>query len=162
MLESFMRLPKSPPPANHRHVQQGDLPSSQIYTLDPVPRSRLAGCVLAVLLSGWMLAVPIALIDRLKDAPGPGTAVLTGGIIASALVTAGLGGFRFFNARDVRKRSSGALIAALAAAVTAAAASALLPEYGLLLAVPGLLAGVPALVALARDHRRHPAPGTRN
>jgi len=157
MLESFMRLPKSPPPANHRHVQQGDLPSGQIYTLDPVPKSRLAGCVLAVLLSGWMLAVPIALIDRLKDAPGPGTAVLTAGIIAFALVTAGLGGFRFFNARDVRRRLSGALIAALTATVVAAAASAFLPEYGLLLAVPGLLAGVPALIALIRDARRPPA-----
>ncbi len=157
-----MRLPKSTPPANHRHVQQGDLPSGQIYTLDPVPLSRVAGCVLAVLLSGWMLAVPIALIDRFKDAPGPGTAILTAGIIAFALLTAGLGGFRFFNARDVRRRLSGALIAALAATVTAAAASALLPEYGLLLAVPGLLVGVPALVALARDHRRHPAPSSRN
>ncbi|SDS65366.1 hypothetical protein SAMN04489743_0536 [Pseudarthrobacter equi] len=154
MLESFMRLPKSTPPANHRHVQQGDLPSGQIYTLDPVPKSRLAGCILAVLLSAWMLAVPIALIDRLKDAPGPGTAVLTGGIIAFALVTAGLGGFRFFNARDVRKRLSGALIAALAAAVTAAAVSAFLPRYGLLLAVPAAVAGVPALILLIRDARR--------
>ena len=162
MLESFMRLPKSPPPANHRHVQQADLPAGQIYTLGPVPRSRVAGCVLAVLLSAWMLAVPIALIDRLKDAPGPGAGFLTGSIITFAAVTAGLGGFRFFNARDVRRRLSGALIAALVAAVTAAAASALLPEYGLLLAVPGLLAGVPGLVALVGDHRRHRAAGTRN
>lgn len=93
-----MRLPKSPPPADHRHVQQADLPAEQIYTLGPVPRSRVAGCVLAVLV----------------------------------------------------------------AAVTAAAASALLPEFGLLLAVPGLLAGVPALVALVGDHRRHRAAGSRN
>jgi hypothetical protein len=159
MLESFMRLPRPTPPANHRHVQEGDLSSAQIYTPDPAPKGRLAGCVLAVLVSAWMLAVPVALIDRFRDTPGAGAGIMTGIVIACALATAGLGGFRFFNAGDVRKRFSVALIAALAATVAAAAATAALPEYGLLLAVPGVVAGVPALIVLARDHRRHRPQG---
>ncbi|WP_457947567.1 hypothetical protein ACTAQI_17590 [Pseudarthrobacter sp. alpha12b] len=154
MLENTARPSQPPPPAAHRHVQQADLPSEQIYTLAPVPRARLTGCVLAVLLSGWMLAVPIALIDQLRDAPGPGVAVVSGSIIVFAVVTAGLGGFRFFNARDRRRALSLALIAALAASVIAAVTSASQPGYGLLLAVPAVLAGVPALIALIRDARR--------
>ena len=101
-----------------------------------------------------MLAVPIALIDRLKDASGPGIMAISGLVIAFAVVTAGLGGFRFFNARDSRRLLSLGLIAALAAAVIAAILSAFQPEYGLLLAVPAMVAGIPALIALARDTRR--------
>jgi len=154
MLENTARPSQPPPPAAHRHVQQADLPSEQIYTQPPVPKGRLAGCVLAVLLSGWMLAVPIALIDRLKDASGPGVTAISGIVVVFAVVTAGLGGFRFFNARDSRRLLSLALIAALAATVVAAILSAFQPEYGLLLAVPAVVAGVPALMALARDARR--------
>ncbi|MGN6440940.1 MAG: hypothetical protein ACTHL6_03450 [Arthrobacter sp.] len=101
-----------------------------------------------------MLAVPIALIDRLKDASGPGVTAISGIVVVFAVVTAGLGGFRFFNARDSRRLLALVLIAALAASVVAAILSAFQPEYGLLLAVPAVVAGFPALMALARDARR--------
>jgi len=101
-----------------------------------------------------MLAVPVALIDQLKDAPGPGPAIVSGTVIALAVATAGLGGFLFFNARDRRRPWSVALIGALAASVIAAVMSATQPGYGLLLAVPAIVAGVPALIALARDASR--------
>lgn len=155
-----MRLPRPTPPANQRHVQQSDLPPEQIHTLDPVPRGRLAGCVASVLLGAWMLAVPVALIDSLKEAPGAG--LVTAIVIACAASTAGLGGFLFFNARDHRRPWPIALITALAAAVAAALGSASQPVYGLLLAVPAVVAGVPALIALARDagRSRHRAPGS--
>lgn len=80
--------------ANHRHVQQSDLPPEQIHTLDPVPKGRLAACVIAFLLGSWMLAVPVALIDQLKDAAGPGPAIVSGIVIALGVAIAGLGGFR--------------------------------------------------------------------
>lgn len=149
-----MRLPRPTPPANHRHAQQSDLPPEQIHTQNPVPKGRLAACVIAFLLGSWMLAVPVALIDQLKDAAGPGPAIVSATVIALGVATAGLGGFRFFNARDVRKRLSVALIGALAASVMAAVISATQPAYGLLLAAPAVVAGVPALIALARDARR--------
>ncbi|MFB0839065.1 hypothetical protein ACETK3_13760 [Arthrobacter sp. E44] len=154
MLENTARPSQPPPPAAHRHVQQADLPPEQIHTQPPIPKGRLAGCVLAVLLGGWMLAVPVGLIDRLKDASGPGVAVISGIVILTAVATAGLGGFRFFNARDRRRWLSLALIAALAAAVIAAILSASQPDFGLLLAAPAVAAGVPALMALIRDARR--------
>ena len=149
-----MRLPRPTPPANHRHVQQSDLPPEQIHTLDPLPRGRLAACVTAFLLGSWMLAVPVALIDQLKDAPGPGPAIVSGIVIALGVATAGLGGFLFFNARDRRRPWSVALIGTLAASVIAAVMSATQPAYGLLLTAPAIVAGVPALIALARDARR--------
>ncbi|MFF2346714.1 hypothetical protein [Pseudarthrobacter sp. NPDC058119] len=154
MLESFMRLPRPTPPANHGHVQQSDLPPEQIHTLDPVPRGRLAACVIAFLLGSWMLAVPVALIDQLKDAPGPGAAIVSGIVIALGVATAGLAGFLFFNARDRRRPLSFALIAALAGTIGAALVSATSPGYGWLLAFPAIVAGIPALLALARDARR--------
>ncbi|MDQ0771109.1 peptidoglycan/LPS O-acetylase OafA/YrhL [Pseudarthrobacter defluvii] len=154
MLESFMHLPRPTPPANHRHVQQSDLPAEQIYTLVPAPKGRLAGCVIAFLLGSWMLAVPVALIDQLKNAPGPAAGIVSGIVIALGVATAGLGGFLFFNARDRRRPWPYALIASLAATVVAAVISASQPEYGLLLAVPALVAGVPALIVLAKDTGR--------
>lgn len=154
MLESFMRLPRPTPPANHRHVQQSDLPPEQIHTLDPVPRGRLAACVTAFLLGSWMLAVPVALIDQLKDAPGAGAAIVFGIVVALGVATAALGGFLFFNARDRRRPWSVALIGALAGSFIAAVLSVFQPGYGLLLAVPAIVAGVPAVIVLARDARR--------
>lgn len=126
---------------------------------EAVPKWRLAGCVLAVLLGGWMLAVPIALIDLLKDVPGPGAGVVTVFVVACAVATAALGGFRFFNARDERRAVSVALVASLAAAVAAAVTSASIPGYGLLLLIPALAAGVPALVMLIGDIRRRQSDG---
>jgi len=98
-----------------------------------------------------MLVVPIALIDRLKDVPGPGAGTVTVIIVACAVVTAALGGFRFFNALDERRGLSIALVVSSAAAVAAALMSASIPGYGLLLLVPALVAGVPALLMLSRD-----------
>jgi hypothetical protein len=69
MLENTARPFQPPPPAAHRHVQQTDLPAEQIYIQEAVPKQRLAGCILAVLLGVWMLVVPIALIDQLSDRP---------------------------------------------------------------------------------------------
>lgn len=149
-----MRLPRPTPPANHRHVQQSDLPPEQIHTLDPVPRGRLAACVTAFLLGSWMLAVPVALIDQLKDAPGAGAAIVSGIVVALGVATAALGGFLFFNARDRRRPWSVALIGALAGSFIAAVLSVFQPGYGLLLAVPAIVAGVPAVIVLARDARR--------
>ncbi|NUT71514.1 hypothetical protein HNO81_10085 [Pseudarthrobacter sp. C4D7] len=149
-----MRLPRPTPPANHRDVQQSDLPPEQIRALDPVPKGRLAACVIAFLLGCWMLAVPVALIDQLKDAPGPGAAIVSGIVAALGVATAGVAGFLFFNARDRRRPWSVVLIGALAGSVIAAGLSVFQPGYGLLLAAPAVLAGVPALVVMARDARR--------
>ncbi|MET3773196.1 hypothetical protein [Arthrobacter nitrophenolicus] len=159
MLENTARPSQPPPPAAHRHVQQTDLPAEQIYTGEAVPKRRLAGCVLAVLLGGWMLAVPIAIIDLLKDVPGPRAGAVTVLVVACAVATAALGGFRFFNATDERRAVSVALVASLAAAVAAAVTSASIPGYGLLLLIPALAAGVPALVMLTRDLRRRQPDG---
>ncbi|MEV7571545.1 hypothetical protein AB0P28_00450 [Pseudarthrobacter sp. NPDC089323] len=159
MLENTARPSQPPPPAAHRHVQQTDLPAEQIYTGEAVPKRRLAGCVVAVLLGGWMLAVPIAVIDLLKDVPGPGAGAVIVLVVACAVATAGLGGFRVFNATDECRAVSVALVAALAAAVAAAVTSASIPGYGLLLLIPALAAGVPALVMLTRDLRRRQPDG---
>jgi len=150
MLENTARPSQPPPPAAHRRAQQADLPAEQLYALEPVTKGRLAGCILAVLLGCWMLAVPVVLIDRLKDSPGP-AGVVSVVIVACAVVTAGLGGFRFFNPRDERKPLRLSLYAALTACMVSGAASALVPEYGVLLLAPALLAGVPALALLVRD-----------
>lgn len=153
MLEDTARPSQPPPPAAHRHVQQTDLPADQIYKRKGVPKRRFAGCVFAVLLGGWMLVVPITLIDRLKDVPGPGTGSVTVSVVACAVATAALGGFRFFNALDERRGLSLPLVTSLAASVTAAVISTSIPGYGLLLLIPALVAGVPALFMLTRDIR---------
>ncbi|WP_259460225.1 hypothetical protein [Pseudarthrobacter phenanthrenivorans] len=119
-----------------------------------MPKRRLAGCILAVLLGGWMLVVPIALVDRLKDVPGPEVGTLTVIIVAFAVVTAALGGFRFFNALDERRGLSIALVISSAAAIAAALISASIPGYGKLLLIPALVFGVPALLMLSRDIAR--------
>jgi hypothetical protein len=116
-----------------------------------VPKRRLVGCILAVLLGVWMLVVPIALIDQLKEVPGSGAGTVTVFIVACAVATAALGGFRFFNALDERKGVSIALVFSSAAAAAAALVSALIPGYGLLLLIPALVAGVPAVLMLSRD-----------
>lgn len=153
MLENTARPSQPPPPAAHRHVRQTDLSPDQMYSPEPVPGMRVAGLVLAVLLSGWMLAVPVALIDRLKDAPGIWAGTASVAIITCAVVTAGLAAFQLFNAGDGRRWLRVALMAALAATIAAAALSAILPEYGLLLLIPAVLAGIPGLVLLAKDAR---------
>ncbi|WP_258802364.1 hypothetical protein [Pseudarthrobacter sp. NS4] len=153
MLENAARPTQPPPPADHRHIQQSDLPAEQIYTREPAPKGRLAGCVLAVLLSGWALIVPIALIDRLKDASESAVGVITGIIVVSAVITATLGCIRLSAARDKRKSLSFTLIATLTTAIAVSVISATRLEYGLLLLAPALLAGLPALGALARDAR---------
>ncbi|TDT82646.1 hypothetical protein DFO47_102580 [Arthrobacter sp. AG258] len=153
MLENTARPSQPPPPAAHRRVRQADLPAEQLSALEPVPKGRLAGCVLALLLGGWMLAVPVVLIDRLKDSPGTTAGVLSVVVVACAVVTAGLGGFRFFNPRDERKPLRLSLSAALTASIAAGAASALVPEYGVLLVIPAVFAGIPALGLLVRDAR---------
>jgi hypothetical protein len=106
-----------------------------------------------------MLAVPIAIIDLLKDVPGPGAGAVTFFVVACAVATVGLGGFRFFHATDERRAVSVALVAFLAAAVAAAVTSASIPGYGLLLLIPALAAGVPALVMLTKDTRRRQPDG---
>jgi hypothetical protein len=153
MLENTGRPSQPPPPAAHRHVQETDLPQEQLYSVEPVPKARLAGCALAFCLAGWMLAVPVALVDRLKDSPGTTAGILSVIIVACAVATAGLGGYRFFNPRDERKPLRLSLYAALAASMVGGAASALVPEYGVLLLIPALLAGIPALALLVRDAR---------
>lgn len=107
--------------------------------------------VIAVLLSGWTLAVPVELVDRLKDAPGLWAGTVSVAVVTCAVVTAGLGALRLFNAADGRRWLRAALIAALAATVIAGAFSAIMPEYGLLLLIPAVLAGVPGLVLLTKD-----------
>ncbi|RKO27566.1 hypothetical protein D7Z96_01115 [Pseudarthrobacter phenanthrenivorans] len=154
MLENTARPSQPPPPAAHRHVQQTDLPAEQTHIQEAVPKRRLAGCILAVLLGGWMLVVPIALVDRLKDVPGPEVGTLTVIIVAFAVVTAALGGFRFFNALDERRGLSIALVISSAAAIAAALISASIPGYGKLLLIPALVFGVPALLMLSRDIAR--------
>ena len=127
--------------------------AEQLHIRDAVPKSRLVACVLSMLLGCWMLVVPIALIDGLKDVPGPWTATVTVALVACAVLTATLGGFRFFNALEERKRLSAALAASLAAAVAAALVSASVPGYGLLLLIPALVVGGPALFILIKDLR---------
>jgi hypothetical protein len=114
----------------------------------------LAGCVLAFLLGGWMLAVPVVLIDRLKDSPGPGAGTVSVIIVACALVTASLAGHLFFSPKNERTSRRFALLAAVVASVVAGAASALRPEYGPALLIPALVAAVPALILLTRHPRR--------
>jgi hypothetical protein len=154
MLENTARPFQPPPPAAHRHVQQTDLPAEQIYIQEAVPKQRLAGCILAVLLGVWMLVVPIALIDQLKDVQGSGAGTVTVIIVACAIATAALGGFRFFNALDERRGLSIAVVVSSAAAVAAALMSAFIPGYELLLLIPALVAGVPAVLMLSRDITR--------
>ncbi|MHC6593582.1 hypothetical protein [Arthrobacter sp. C152] len=151
MLENTARPSQPPPPAAHRHVQQADLPSEQLNPLEPVPKRRLAGCVLAFLLGGWMLAVPVALIDRLKDSPGPAAGIIAVTVAACAVATASLSAFCFFNPRDKRRSVHIGITTALAANIALAAGSAVLPGYGLLLLIPAVCAGIPALIFLARD-----------
>jgi hypothetical protein len=130
-----------------------DMPAEQVHIRDAVPKRRMAACVLSMLLGCWMLVVPIALIDGLKDVPGPWTGAVTVIIAASAVATAALGGFGFFNALEERKGASIALVASLTVAVAAALVSASVPGYGLLLLIPALVVGGPALFILGRDLR---------
>jgi len=153
MLENTHRPSTPPPPAAHRRIQSMDMPGEQVYIRDAVPKRRLAACVLSMILGCWMLAVPIALIDGLKDVPGPWMGAVTVIIAACAVATAALGGFRFFNALEERKWVSIALVASLTVAVAAALVSASVPGYELLLAIPALVVGGPALFILARDLR---------
>lgn len=160
MLENTARPSQPPPPAAHRHVHQADLPEEQIYVLEAVPRRRLGGCFVAILLSCWMLVIPIALIVRLKDVPGPGAGVVSVVIVASAVATAALGCFRLFNARDERRGLAIALVISLAATVGAAVASVAIPGYGPLLIIPALIAGLPAVFMLSKDTHPQIAAGS--
>ena len=90
-------------------------------------------------------------IDQLKDVPGSGAGTVTVIIVACAVATAALGGFRFFNALDERRGLSIALVVSLAAADAAALISAFIPGYGLLLLIPAVVAGLPAVLMLSRD-----------
>jgi hypothetical protein len=74
------------------------------------------------------------------------------------VVTAALGGYRFFNALDERRGLSVALVVSLAAAVAVAVISASIPGIGLLLLIPALVAGVPALFMLTIDIRNVSKP----
>lgn len=153
MLENTHRPSTPPPPAAHRRIQSTEMPAEQVYIRDAVPKRRLAACFISMLLGCWMLVVPIALINQLKDVPGPWTGAVTVIIAACAVLTAALGGFRLFNALEERKGLSIALVASLAAAVAAALVSASVPGYGLLLLIPALVLGGSALFMLFRDVR---------